>query len=336
MYLKSRHEDLIKIIGHIKNDKVNIVNYKDLDSYYEMMYRYLPSKSIVDFIYKLISIPVSDYVDDIDYNIPLLNADGSLNSVWDEWYIKITSQGKLDDIRFNKFRVKCFELYQSNPVAADELYRITRTYIIENPIVYDMEELRYIFINSKNKIPLSYRQIAIDYIRDSYNVIKIPVFYKICDVCGYVKSIDDKIIVHRLCNPTYKGKLLSQGTLVLKPEVFHSITNPGRFEYMVYRSLLEEGYITTIFPEIEKNGDILVSVNGNNIYLDMKAYNYTEELYHELVNDNGYLKDKYRNRWIIVPDLYYSEQLEYIGDILRVNGSRLYNIDDLLKKLSRI
>lgn len=44
---KIRHEDLLKIINHIKNDKTGIDEYKDLNYYYKLMYKYLPSKDIV-------------------------------------------------------------------------------------------------------------------------------------------------------------------------------------------------------------------------------------------------------------------------------------------------
>lgn len=335
-FKKSRHEDLVKIIGHIKNDKVGISSYKNLDSYYELMYKHLPSKDIVDFIHNLSTIPVSEYVDNIEHNTPLLNADGTLNTLWDKWHISITSQGNLDDVRFNKFRDKCFELWETNMQAADELYRITRAFIIENPIIEDAENLRYIFIDTKTKIQSSYRKMALEYIRDSYDILKTPRNFKVCSTCGYVKNIDGKILTHRLCNPTYAEKLLPQGTLILKPEIFNAITNPGRFEFEVYNALLNAGFDSIIFPEIERNGDIYVIINGDGLYLDMKAYNYAESLYSELVNDNGYLKEKYRNRWIIVPDLYYQEQLEFIGSILRSGGSRFYNIKDLIKKLNKI
>jgi hypothetical protein len=60
---------------------------------------------------------------------------------------------------------------------------------------------------------------------------------------------------------------------------------------------LKSGFDATIFPKIEKDGDILVNIYGKQIYLDMKAYNYAENLYSELTN-NKTLKDKYRNRWL--------------------------------------
>lgn len=337
MELKSRHEDLIKIIGHIKNDKVGILSYKNLDSYYKLMYKHLPSKNIVDFMYKLTTLPVYEYVDNIEDSSPLLNSDGNLNDIWDKWHINMTSQGKLDDVRFNIFRNKCFELAETNMSSADELYRITRTFIIKNPIIEDAESLRYLFMTTKTKIPISYKKISSEYIRDSYDILKTSKVFKICSTCGYVKNIDGKIITHRLCNPTYTEKLLPQGTLVLKPEIFNAITNPGRFEVEVNTALVNVGFNSVLFPEIERLGDVYVNtIGGDGLYLDMKAYNVPEHLYGELVSETGYLKEKYRNRWIIVPDLYYHEQLEFIGQLLRSNGSKLYNIEDLIKKLNRI
>lgn len=336
MNLKGRHEDLIKIIDHIKNDKAGISNYKNLDSYYKLMYKYFPSKNIVEFVDKLINVPVRDYIDDIEDNATLLNADGSLVTTWDRWHITMTSQGQLDDVRFNKFREKCFELSETNMTAADELYRLTRTYIIQNPVVENAENIQYAFINAKAKMPYSYKKIAMNYLRDSYDILKSTIIFKICNKCGYVKNMDGKVIIHRLCNPVFEEKTFSPGTLILKPEVFNAITNPGRFEYEVYSSLLNKGYEAIIFPEIERKGDIFVSIGGDGLYLDMKAYNYPESLYSELTTSNGFLKDKYRNRWIIVPDLYYSEQLETLDDVLRTGGSRLYNISDLIKKLNRL
>lgn len=332
---KIRHEDLLKIINHIKNDKTGIDEYKDLNSYYKLMYKYLPSKNIVDFINNLINIPVCEYVDKIDKDISLLDSDGTLNSYWDEWHIRLTSQGRQDDIRFEKFRQKCFELWNIDKQAAEELYRITRTYIIENPIIESADEIKYIFINSKKLIPVLYRNLAIEYVRDCYDILKIKKEFKVCSCCGYVKNIDSDMVIHRLCNPKYEDNIFNRGTLIVKPEIFYSIINPGRFEYEVFNALLKSGFDATIFPEIEKDGDILVNIYGKQIYLDMKAYNYAENLYSELTN-NKTLKDKYRNRWIVVPDLYYKEQMEFIGHLLRAGGSRLYNIEDLLNKLKRV
>lgn len=334
---KSRDEDLIKIIEYIKSDKAGILSCKNLNSYYEFMYKHLPSsKNIVDFIDKLITTPVREYVDNIEGNATLLNPNGTLNTVWDSWHIAMTSQGRLDDVRFNKFREKCFELSKINMPAADELYRVTRTFIIENSIIEEIEKLKYIFMATKISIPYSYKKIAEEYIRDCYDFVKKSDNVKVCNVCGYVNYIDGKEIIHRLCNPIYSEESLMRGTLILKPEIFYAITNPGRFEIDVYNALLLAGYDPILFPEIERNGDILVNVCGRALYLDMKAYNYFHDLYIELANEKGYLKEKYRNRWLVVPDLYYQEQLNVIGYLLKDGGSRLYNIKDLIKKLNRI
>ncbi|GEM_PF-3844800 len=330
---KHRHEDLIKIIGHIKNDKVGILEYKKLDLYYKLMYKYLPSRNIVDFIYKLTTVPVCNYIDNIEERSTLLNTDGTLNSVWDKWYINMTSEGRLDDVRFNKFRNKCFELSEIDMSAADELYRVTRKFIIENAIIEESENLNYIFMNANVKIPHSYRKIALEFVRDCYYVIKTSGRFEVCDKCGYVNKIDDKRIIHRLCNPKYKENVFKQGTLILKPEIFNAITTPGRFELEVYIALKNEGFNPILFPEIERNGDIYINICDNDLYLDMKAYNYLDDLHSELINESGYLKDKYRNRWIIVPDIYYLEQLKFIGHILKAGGSKIYNIADLIKKL---
>lgn len=336
MELSGRHEDLIKIIDFIKNDKIGMTSYKNIDSYYQLMYKYLPSKNIVEFINNLVHIPVKEYIDDIEDDSTLLNTDGSLRETWDNWHIAMTSQGQLDDVRFEKFRENCFKLSESDMPAAEELYRLTRTYIIQNPIINKAEDIQYIFADSIIKIPYAYRKIAMDYIRDSYDILKLSTNLRVCNTCGYIKNFNGKIILHRLCNPVFSDKTFAQGTLVLKPEVFYAITNPGRFEYEVFKALLYQGFYSVIFPEVEKSGDIFVSIGGDGLYLDMKAYNYPEALYNELVSPNGFLKEKYRNRWIIVPDLYYSEQFETIGDIIRSGGSRLYNIDGLINKLHRL
>ncbi|URZ04701.1 restriction endonuclease-related protein [Clostridium felsineum] len=331
---KHRHDDLVKLIGHIRNDKAGISENKKLNSYYELMYKYLPSKDIVDFIYKLRSVPVSEYIDNIEENNALLNSDGTLNSVWDNWYIRMTSEGRLDNVRFDKFRSKCFELSESNMKAAEELYRITRKFIIENPVIEDSEKLKYIFMNTN--IKYSYKKEAIEYIRDCYYILKVQQSFNVCNKCGYVNHIDGKRIIHRLCNPKYIEKIIKQGTLILKPEIFSAITNPGRFELEVYRDLQKEGFNPTLFPEIEKKGDICIDVGDNNLYLDMKAYSYSEDLYNELVDESNNLKDKYRSRWIIVPDIYYKEQLEFLGPVLKTGGSKIYNINDLINKLKTL
>ncbi|MEG2243662.1 MAG: hypothetical protein RSC87_09345, partial [Muribaculaceae bacterium] len=193
-----------------------------------------------------------------------------------------------------------------------------------------------VFINTKiSNAYKDYKNIALKYIKESYDLIRQEKEVEICNICGYVKRIDSTDVIHRLCHPIYTKKLLKKGQYVAKPNIFTSIIQPGRFEIKAYNAIISEGFNARLFPDIETHGDILVDTSDGLIYLDMKSYFVNKNLHEELIQ-NDYVKDKYKDRWIIVPDDYYEDQKRELQYILNRNGSRIYNISDLIDKLHRM
>lgn len=333
---KLRVSELIEIIQLIKYDKSNINDYKDINKYYKYMQKSFGCCSLVRFIQILTDIPVINYVefdDLIEDESPLLNKDGSLFDYWDEWHINKGSNREIDNKRFNDFRDKCFELEKQNNGAGDILYRATRLFIILNPIIESVDYIAFLLTQSgiKNR---KHKEIAIEYISQCYEVLNSNKTFQICNVCKYIKDIK---VSHNLCNGKYEDKLLKNGTLIARPSIYNDIIKPGLFEKSCFDKLITAGFKAIIFPEIEREGDILVTINNKRYYLDMKAFNNADDLKKELLSNinMNIVKDKYKNRWIIVPDLYYVEQREYLGALLNRNGSRIYNINDLIHKLKR-
>jgi hypothetical protein len=333
---KLRVSELMELIQMIKYDKSNIDDYKDINKYYKYMQKSFNCCSLVKFIEILTNIPVINYVkfdDIIENESSLLNKNGSLAEYWDEWHITMGSNRDVDNKRFNDFRDKCFDLEKQNKGAGDTLYRATRLFIILNSIIESIDSIGFILTQSgiKNR---KHKDIAIDYITQCYEILKSNKTFQVCNVCGYIK---DTRVSHNLCNGKYEDKLLKNGVLIARQAIYNDIIKPGLFEKSCFEKIVTEGFKAIIFPEIEKEGDILVIINDKNYFLDMKAYNKPEDLSKELLENinTDKVKEKYKNRWIIVPNLYYVEQKEYIGSLLNRNGSRIYNIDDLINKLKR-
>lgn len=331
-----RISELMELIKIIKYDKSNIDDCKDIKKYYDYMQKSFNCCSLVEFIKILTEIPVTNYVkfdEPIKENSSLLNQDGSILEYWDEWHINKGSNRDIDNKRFDDFRQKCFYLEEKDNGVGDALYRATRLIIILNPIIDSIDNIGFLLAKSgmKNR---KHKDIAIEYITQCYEQLKNNKIYEICDVCGYIK---DPKVSHNLCNAKYQDKLLKNGMLIARQSIYNDIIKPGLFEKLCFDKLVAEGFNTVIFPEIEREGDILVTISNKKYFLDMKAYNNPEDLRKELLDNmnTDKVKEKYKNRWIVVPDLYYIEQREHLRSLLNRNGSRIYNVDDLINKLKR-
>lgn len=336
--MKNTKDVLMEFITFIKNESVGTnMNYKKIDILYEYKYKLFENCTLIDFIDKLCSLPVSEYIEGIEsIQEPLLDEECCLNDTWSKWHTDIfDTPSKKQDERFEKFRQECFKIQIKDPIQADELYRTTRKFIIENPILKDAQEIQFAFMGTK--VNYSNKKIAIDYIKDCYNMVSKDTDYLVCSECGYVKDLEGIEIVHRLCNiPRFEEATLKRGTLVAKSMIYSSIIRPGRFEIKIFKALLEAGIEVRLFPDIEVDGDIEILINNQTIYLDMKAYYRNYDLKKEILNQHGYLKDKYKNRWIIVPDEYYLDQKRELQNIINSGNSRIYNKDDLIDKLIRM
>ena len=333
--MKNTQDTLMEFITFIKNEALGSnMNYKHIEILYDYKYKLFENCTLTDFIDKLCLLPVSEYIEGVEeIQESLLDEDCSLNEVWSKWYTDIfdTPSNKQDE-RFERFREECFKIQSKDSKQADELYRATRKFIIENPILKDVQEIKFAFMGTK--VNFSNKKIGIDYIKDCYNMVSKDMGYLVCNECGYVKGLEGREIVHRLCNNRgFEEATLKRGTLIAKSIIYSSIIRPGRFEMKIFESLLKSGINARLFPDIEVDGDIEISMNNQKIYLDMKAYYRNSDLKKEILNQNGYLKDKYKNRWIIVPDEYYLDQKRELQNIINSGNSRIYNKSDLIDKV---
>lgn len=336
--MKNTQDVLMEFITFIKNEALGTnMDYKHIDIVYDYKYKLFENCTLIDFIYKLCSLPVSEYIDGIEeIQEPLLDEECCLNNAWSKWHTDIFDTPiKKQDERFEKFREECFKIQDKDPKQADELYRTTRKFIIENPILKDVQEIQFAFMGTK--INCSNKKIAIDYIKDCYNMVSKDTNYLVCSECGYIKYLEGKDVVHRLCNnPQFKETTLKRGNLIAKSMIYSSIIRPGRFEIKIFKALIESGIKARLFPDIEVDGDIEILINNKKIYLDMKSYLQNSDLKGEILNKNEYLKDKYKNRWIIIPNKYYLDQKRELQNIINSGNSRIYNKDDLIDKLIRM
>lgn len=337
--IKSNVTVFIEFIDLIKRDKEGLEGYKDISNYYGFMAKICGSEknNIVEFINYLITSRVQEYIEfdiEIDILVPLLDLQGELNKEWANWHSNIGLKSDVDNERFNEFRKKCFELETKSPGRGEILYRETRLFIINNPIIENAN-----FIKNQlalKKVRVNERETAFEYLKQCYDFINIEKEYDVCCTCGYVLKYNNETS-HNFCNGKQERKLLKRGTGIAREPIYTAFIKPGRFEVLCYEEIKKSEFDVILFPEIEKEGDILVVINENKIYLDMKAYNRTEELLKEIMgnSENG-IKDKYKNRWIIVPELYYKEAEELLRNILNKYGSRLYSIPQLIQKLMRV
>lgn len=337
--LRGKTNELFELIQLIKYDKENLNEYRRIEKYYEVMNKIGEFNNLNEFIVCLTSIPVNEYIrigeDGEAYPI-LLDKNGELNEYWSDWYINLGTKREVDDKRFNEFRKKCFELEQYNVGLGELLYRETRLFIINNPILDNIDKVN-LELRKNGVTKISHRNIAKEYIEQCYFIINENKEFYICETCGYPKYINNKEASHNLCNAKYIKKNIAKGSVIARYEIYNDIIKPGRFEKLCFSRLSKEGFETILFPEIEREGDILVTINNTKYYLDMKAYNQAGDLAKELMLEGSEwnIKNKYKNRWIIVPDIFYIEQRECLEGILNKNGSRIYNIDDVINKLRR-
>ena len=155
---------------------------------------------------------------------------------------------------------------------------------------------------------------------------------KICSNCNYFFSQLDE---HTFCKCNkFTHKELSMGIYVLKREVYKDYTKPGLIERDAFDTLKKEGFTVELYPNIEKDGDLKVILGNENIYIDCKSSKSAENLWEEIK------KEKYMERIILVPDLYYLEQKKYIE--IKSNEEKenafkvkIFNLDDLVNYLKK-
>lgn len=155
---------------------------------------------------------------------------------------------------------------------------------------------------------------------------------KVCSNCNYFFSELEEHIFCKHNKFTYKE--LNMGVYVLKREVYNDYTKPGIIERDSFDRLKKEGFTVELYPNIEKDGDLKVILENKNIYIDCKSSKSAENLWEEIK------KEKYIDRIIVVPDLYYLELKKYIeiksnekyGDTFKIE---ILNLDDLVNYLKK-
>lgn len=322
----------------VKKKSLDDDSSRDIESYYAYKDKFFENVNLLQFIQNLTELKVCEYVEGVqDIDIPLLGPTGKLNYLWEQWLVKqIDSSNMLImDKMFDTFRALCYELQKTDKEAAHILYLHTRRFIILNPIVNPTKVKTFLNGSGFPAKYSQYKEASEQYIKECYTLERGIRKLEVCSTCGYI--FKEETIKHRLCENKREWIEYSTPIYVAKPEIFNAIINPGRFEIEVFESLKKEGFSVRLFPDIETNGDIEVLIVGTHLYLDMKCYAIGDGLYNEVIENNR-VKQKYRNRWIIVADKYYKEQTRLLVRLLNnpSTNSRLLNIADLIRELHNL
>lgn len=319
----------------VRKNSLDNDSSRDIETYYVYKDRFFESVNLLQFIHNLAELKVCEYVEGVqDVDTPLLSPTGKLNPLWEQWLVKQidNSNALIMDKMFDEFRELCYKLQAIDREAAHILYLHTRVFIILNPIVNPTSIKTFLNGSCFPAKYSKYKEEAERYIKECYTLKRGIKKLEICSTCGYI--FKEETVKHRLCENKREWVEYNTPMYVAKPEIFNAIINPGRFEIEVFESLKKEGFSVRLFPDIETKGDIEVLIDGIHLYLDMKCYAIGDGLYNEVI-ENGRVKQKYRNRWIIVADKYYKEQTRLLGRLLNnpSTNSRLLNIDDLIQEL---
>lgn len=299
----------------------------------------------IDFIEKLTIVKGKDF--NVDNSLGLLNEEllnlSVLNfnyEIREEWikFIFKTNSENISEKRFKKLIKLCKEI---NEVEGNNLGLRCYIYfrmdtLIRRPIVTINEfrnGLAECLVDKFTKYLERFIELFKEFyvIESNFNELNYDKS-KICSNCNYFFSELDE---HTFCKCNkFTHKELSIGVYVLKREVYKDYTKPGLIERDSLDRLKKEGFTVELYPNIEKDGDLKVILGNKDIYIDCKSSKSAENLWEEIK------KEKYIDRIILVPDLYYLEQKKYIeiksnekyGNAFKVE---IFNLDDLVNYLKK-
>lgn len=289
---------------------------------------------LTDFVRKLAIISPTDfgiennsvYINKGIYSLSILDSEYNLRDEWRNYLFKNTGEKFLKK-RFIKLINLCLEIEKNEGkdlgLKCYIFFRMDT--VIRNPITSIMKFKNELAILLKDKFNL-YKERFIELFKDFYERVKIKAKYKICNKCGY---LDNSNINHIFCKKNkFKEVELGFDDWIIKESIYKDYTSVGLIERDVFDELKKEDFKVILYPNIEKEGDLKVIINNKDIFIDCKSYSNAIDLVEEIK------KNKYLNRVIVVPDIYYEEHKEYIKAELSNDLSRkFFSIDSLIKYL---
>lgn len=285
-----------------------------------------------DFIRRLSEVSPCDFGIKIDsgyinkelYSVTILDSEYNLRQEWRNYLFKNTGEKFLKK-RFSKLINLCLEIEKNegNNLGHKCYIFFRMDILIRNPIITiskfkdDLAEI----LMGKFFI---YKDRFIELFKEFYEKVKAKAKYNICTNCGYLEETNRN---HVFCkNNKFKEKELGDNDWIIRESVYRDYTSVGIIERDVFDRLKEEEFKVTLYPEIEKEGDLKVIIKNKEIFIDCKSYVDVIDLVEELKID------KYKNRVIVVPDIYYKDQKEYVKSELPNYLSRKFlNLDSLVK-----
>ncbi|MBZ9684979.1 hypothetical protein G9F72_001215 [Clostridium estertheticum] len=266
--------------------------------------------------------------------LTVLDEGYNLREEWKNFLLDFRQGGGYIEKRFQNLMRLCSNVAKSggNGQAMYNLFRMD--YLIVKPIAnfYDFEADVYgVLKHLGNNFIGDFRKLFWDF----YEKNNFEKEYYICSNCKYKVTEDIK---HIFCKNAKIEKIeLKSGEYIIKEDVYKDYTLRGIVEKDMYNALIENGFEAYLYPSLEKEGDIKVVIYNKVYFLDGKSYTQTAKLVKDLK------EEKYNNRIIVVPDLNYKDQKEYIiqlqkdGELYFDGEARVFNVTDLIKyfKLER-
>ncbi|MGL4873465.1 MAG: hypothetical protein ACRC30_02310 [Clostridium sp.] len=150
-----------------------------------------------------------------------------------------------------------------------------------------------------------------------------------CTNCNYFFSDNDPHIWCVDAKRINESEKNYNRCYIIKPNAYKDYTRPGLIERDVFDKLKQNGFEVSLYPEMEKKGDLLINIEGEKVYIDCKTTENTEKLWVEVQNI------KYKERIIVVQELYYENHKEYfkVKNKETQNNIKIYDLADLIKYL---
>lgn len=272
---------------------------------------------LTDFIQKLSELPVkhlgieenNGYIQEKLLLISLIDEYYKLRPEWINYLFGNTGEVFLNK-RFTKLIKLCLEIeeVEGNNLGLESYIFFRMDILIRRPIITISEFKDGLAIVLKGKFN-TYREKFIGLFKEFYEQLKYKGEYNVCLNCGYLESSNYK---HIFCKSSkFKKEELDTKKWIIKESVYKNYTSVGLIERDTFDKLKSEEFDVQLYPQIEKEGDLKVVVANKTFYIDCKSYSNVVELAETLK------EEKYDNRLIVVPDIYYQEQKEYIDVLIK-------------------
>lgn len=265
-------------------------------------------------------------------NLTILDEGYNLREEWKDFLIDFRQGGGFIEKRFQNLIKLCSKVIKSGG-DGQAMYNLFRmNYLIEKPIAKftDFEEDVYRVLKFRtNDFIDDFRKLFWDF----YERNNLEREYHICSNCKYKVTEDIK---HVFCKSAKIEKIeLKNGEYIIKEDVYNDYTLRGIVERDTYNALIKNNFDAYLYPSLEKEGDIKVIIYNKAYFIDVKSYTQTGNLAKDLK------EEKYYNRIIVVPDLNYKDQKEYIlqlqrdGDLYFNGEAKVFNVTELINFFRR-